>query len=241
MDRKERAENLEVALMAALEGWQADLWTCMPAIVNTFDATKGTISAKPAIKGRVRSPNGKAPLPGAIFDKDDWWWAEMPMLVDVPVQFPGGGGFSVTFPLFEGDDVLVVFANRCIDAYWQNGSRINDIAIQAPELRMHSLSDGYAIPRIYPLPKLPAEISNSAMQIRSDDGELLIELTREQKIRIVAPTIELGEELKALVNSAFVTLFNNHVHTSTTPGTPTTIPTAQFDEETMLTQKVMAE
>lgn len=46
---------------------------------------------------------------------------DLPILPDVPVVFPGGGGFALTFPVAAGDECLVVFASRCIDAWWQSG------------------------------------------------------------------------------------------------------------------------
>ena len=64
----------------------------------------------------------------------------MPLLPDVPVVFPGGGGFTLTFPVASGDECLVVFASRCIDAWWQSGG-----VGEPMEPRMHDLSDGFAL------------------------------------------------------------------------------------------------
>jgi hypothetical protein len=182
MDRKERRESLEWVLRSALEGFQADLWTALPGTIESFDPTKMTCVVKPSIQARVRSADGKAPVPGAIFDKDDWWWVSLPVLGDVPVVFPSGGGFTLTFPLLPGDPVLVVFASRCIDAHWQSGG----VQPQA-ELRMHDLSDGFAIPGHRPLPSVPPSVSESTVQLRSDDGAVIIELTDGHVANVIAP------------------------------------------------------
>ena len=58
----------------------------------------------------------------------------------MPVVFPGGGGFALTFPVAAGDECLVVFASRCIDAWWQSGG-----VGEPMEPRMHDLSDGFAL------------------------------------------------------------------------------------------------
>ncbi|MFW8450019.1 Gp138 family membrane-puncturing spike protein, partial [Klebsiella pneumoniae] len=62
----------------------------------------------------------------------------LPLLVDVPVVFPRGGGCTLTFPVKPGDECLVIFADRCIDFWWQSGG------IQEPvDERMHDLSDAF--------------------------------------------------------------------------------------------------
>ena len=109
MDRRERSCTEEEAIRAAFDGMAAGLWTAMPAIVQSFDPAKMTLVAQPAIKGRVRGKDGTISF------------VEMPLLVDVPVLFPSGGGFSLTFPIAQGDEALIVFADRCIDAWWQSG------------------------------------------------------------------------------------------------------------------------
>jgi hypothetical protein len=55
-------------------------------------------------------------------------------------RFPRGGGCTLTFPVKEGDECLVIFADRCIDFWWQSGG------IQEPvDGRMHDLSDAFCI------------------------------------------------------------------------------------------------
>lgn len=58
-----------------------------------------------------------------------------PMLVDVPVFFYG----NFTFTPQKGDGCLVVFADSCIDGWFQNGGVSNPI-----NYRTHDMSDGFA-------------------------------------------------------------------------------------------------
>src|SRR5271155_5094227 len=109
MDRRERMGSLLVAHKAAQDGFEADLWTALPALVVSYDATKLTVSAQPTIQSQVRPPGGT------------WVTAPLPPCLDCPVVFPGGGGFTLTFPVAAGDEGLLVFASRCIDAWWQSG------------------------------------------------------------------------------------------------------------------------
>ncbi|SRR6266700_364845 len=212
MRREERVESANEALLAALEGHEAGMWVALPGIVQSFDPTKATCVVQPAIQARVRSKDDVTPpIPGAQLDEAPWWWVTMPLLVDVPVVFPGGGGWSITFPIAVGDEALVIFASRCIDAWWQSGK----VDIQA-DLRMHDLSDGFAIvgPRSLPRKPNPA-ISTTAVELRNDAGTVKLKIASDgTSVEIVAPAIKLGNggALKKLINDTFVALFNAHTH-----------------------------
>src|SRR6187431_703340 len=107
LDRRERAGDFTEAMLTTQDGMQARLWTCVPGIIQSFDPAKRTCVVQPAIKALVQAPDGTES------------WVALPLLVDCPVQFPGGGDVVLTFPLKTGDECLVVFASRCIDSWWQ--------------------------------------------------------------------------------------------------------------------------
>lgn len=159
MDRRERSPSLQVSLLAAFKGMQSEIYTSLPCTIQSFDAGKRTVTAQPTIKAQVQNEDGS------------FQWVTMPLLVDVPVYFPEGGGVTLTFPIKSGDEALVVFANRCIDAWWQSGG----IQLQA-DLRMHDLSDGFAFVGISSVPRVISAISTSRAQLRSNDGEAFVEL-----------------------------------------------------------------
>jgi len=155
MDLRERIEDPVEGQRAALDGRQAQIQTAMPGIIQSYDAERQTCTVQPAIKGRVESPDGSVAS------------VALPLLVDVPVIFPSGGGMSFTFPVHEGDECLVVFASRCIDAWWQSGG------VQEPlAARMHDLSDGFALVGPRSQARKLADVSTTEAQLRSDDGLL---------------------------------------------------------------------
>jgi hypothetical protein len=172
LDRRERFENSTVAFRAALRGWQAQLWTAIPGIYQGPGSAGGkqTANVQPAIQALVQNEQGV------------WSPVTMPLCVDCPILFPGGGGFQLTFPLSQGDEGLLVFASRCIDAWWQSGG----VQAQA-EIRMHDLSDGFFLPGQLSQPKVPASFSTSTTRLTSLDGELYIELASGHVANIVAP------------------------------------------------------
>jgi hypothetical protein len=167
MDRSQLLNDAEQAMRLVLDGRQSTLWTAMPGIVQSVDFGKMTCSVQPAIQGTVELENGT------------YQSVNLPLLVDVPICFPSAGGFIITMPLAANDEVLVVFASRCIDAWWQSGS------VSRPmEARMHDLSDGFAIPGPRSQPNVVGDISSSALQIRNDAGTAYVEISASGAIKL---------------------------------------------------------
>lgn len=65
---------------------------------------------------------------------------DYPILENVPVLFLGGGNYALSFPVQKDNECIVLFADSCIDAWWQSGGVQGQIVA-----RMHDLSDGFAI------------------------------------------------------------------------------------------------
>lgn len=160
MDPRERTKIPQVGIDAALAGLRADIWTTLPGIVVSYDVDAQTAQIQPTIQAQIQ-------------DKDSGAWSNttLPVCLDVPVIFPGAGGYALTFPLKEGDEGVVLFSARCIDAFWQQGG----VQPQA-ELRMHNLSDGMFIPGRISQPKKLANVSTTAPQLRNEDGSVYIEI-----------------------------------------------------------------
>lgn len=170
MDRRERNPSEEEVLRLAFRGMQSRLWTAMPAIVESFNPARMTVEVQPTINGTKRSPKG------------EWSSLRMPKLVDCPVLWQGGGGVTLTFPIAKGDECLVVFASRRIDEWWQQGG-VQD----ALEIRMHNLSDGFALVGVRSLPRA-FNVSTTQAVLRSDDGSTFVRLDPAgQLVQVTAP------------------------------------------------------
>ena len=165
----ERANDHRTAIDTALDALAAELWVALPGIVQTVG--DGVVSVLPTIEMLVTKQD------------DTEVSTQMPVIVDCPVVYMGGGGFVATFPIQPGDEALVIFADRCIDGWWQSG-KVSPQSV----LRMHSLSDGFAL--IGPRSQLKAipNISTSSAQLRSLDGSTYIEIAGGHVVNIVAPT-----------------------------------------------------
>lgn len=159
MDPRERWSDNDEALRVAIESAMLNAWTALPGILVSFDADKVTAVVKSAVGGVALGSDGEASP------------TDLPLLQDVPVVFPRGGGATLTFPLQPGDEVLVVFSCRPIDSWWQSGG------VQRPaNARFHDLSDAFAIPGPMSQARKIGGISTSAVQLRSDDGAAFVEI-----------------------------------------------------------------
>lgn len=159
MEPRERYNDPIEAIRTAQDGHQAQIWTALPGIVQSFNAAAVTVSVQPAVKGQMRGQDGKTTQ------------INLPLLVDVPVVFPRGGGFTLTFPVAAGDECLLVFSSRCIDGWWQEGG-----SQPALDQRMHDLSDAFALIGPMSQKRRVGGVSATAMQLRSDDGATYVEI-----------------------------------------------------------------
>lgn len=172
MDRRERIDDDAEAMIVVLDGHQANIWTSIPAIIQDFDPVRQTCSAQPALMMQIRNPEGVTS------------WQALPLLTDVPVHFPSGGGYTLTFPVQAGDECMVVFSKMCIDAWWQLGGANN----VRNDMRQHSLADGIAFVGIKSQPHTIPEISTDSVQLRNDAGDTRIDV-KDGTITLKAPTL----------------------------------------------------
>ncbi|WP_221775428.1 Gp138 family membrane-puncturing spike protein [Pseudomonas sp. MSSRFD41] len=228
MNVKERLDDPLAMLSVAQRSAQSKLWTSIPGIIQSFNAAAMTCVVQPAIQSFVTDDNGAMVL------------TNLPLLTDCPVQFPAGGGCTLTFPVVAGDECLVVFASRCIDSWWQSGG----IQAQA-ELRMHDLSDGFALLGFRSQPRVIGGISLQAVQLRSDDGQAFVEInptthavnattsgpasvSAQGGITLTAPLVTINGDVKVNgkvdttgdVKAGTISL-QLHKHTGVTPGSGT--------------------
>lgn len=231
MNRDCLINDAEVAVLTALDGRQSQIWTCLPAIVSSVDFSAMTIECQPSIQGMITLPN-ESMIP-----------VNLPLLVDCPIVFPSAGGFTLTLPIAVGDEVLVIFSSRCIDAWWQQGG------VQPPaELRMHDLSDGFAILGPKSQPNVISNISSTNAQLRNNAGDLYIEITQDGKINlkttagvnihgdvVITGELTVSGDIETTTGDVNVPLgevtagslsipLTTHIHPTTTAGAPTGPP-----------------
>ncbi|MCC7907759.1 translation initiation factor IF-2 [Klebsiella pneumoniae] len=176
---KTRSGALAEVLASERKVLSEQMRVALPGIIQSFDPESVTAVVQPAIRYIERDNDGNTST------------QDYPLLVDVPVIFPRGGGCTLTFPVKEGDECLVIFADRCIDFWWQSGG------IQEPvDGRMHDLSDAFCIVGPQSQAKKIGGISTTAAQLRTDDGSAIIELAAGGAVTITSPQITINGPLQ---------------------------------------------
>ena len=153
-----------------------------PGIIQAFDPIEQTVTVSLALRENVevlQGLNGVTP----VFTRQD---VEVKQLLHVPIVLPRAGLFSVTMPIQQGDECLIVWGDMCIDDWWQNGGIANQI-----ERRRHHLSDAFAIVGCWSQPRVLSSYSTDTMQLRTEDGTVVVELTSDT-INLTAPTVNIN-------------------------------------------------
>jgi hypothetical protein len=218
MDRRERYSDHQEALRTTQDAHQSGIWTALPGVIQSFNAGAATVTVQPAIQGQFRGRDGTTTS------------RDMPLLVDVPVVFPRGGGVTLTFPIAVGDECLVVFASRCIDGWWQQGGSQPQI-----DARMHDLSDGFAVPGPFSQKTKIGGIATGSAQLRSDDGNTYVEVLAGHvnvrsatAVTLQAPSVTITSD-DVQINGASLkhngkNVGSTHTHTGVQPGGGTSGP-----------------
>jgi hypothetical protein len=176
----------------------AGVRTCMPvqvlSVTNSGDASPiGTVSITPLVS--MVTTDGQVIKHGTI--------------TDVPYMRYQGGGNAVIIDPQVGDIGMASFCDRDISSVVANGS-----AAAPASLRKHDLTD--AIYHHAILAAAPTQY----IQFKADG----IHVVSPNPVTVTAPSILLGatgQTLLSFVTSAFVSLFNGHVHAASGSGVPT--------------------
>lgn len=165
IDDESQDSPLYDAVMAVIEDRLVDVWTCMPARVETYDAAR----QKATVTILVRS---------AHVDEDEVRQVQtLPIIHEVPVKTNGGGGFSTSYPIRPGDTGLVWFCSASIDAWAQQGG-----IVDPRDDRRFDINDAVFEPGLrdfkHPLRNLPTDRA----RFGNDAGTVGVEVTGTEAI-----------------------------------------------------------
>lgn len=155
MNYEQSLATPETAADRQIQQDRLNLHTALPAKVVSFDPANQTVTLAIQIKMQLADGTG----------------ADIPPLVDVPVSFPRGGGFAVTFPLKAGDEGIAIFSERCIDGWWHSGG-----ASLPLDFRLHDLSDAMFIPGICSTPRAIGGFFTDGLSMQTLDGGTYIRI-----------------------------------------------------------------
>ncbi len=218
-DKLNEAEHggLSAMLAEVLAEYRKSLFTAIPAIVVSYD-------------GATKRANLQ-PTPLTLFK--DGTSGALPILPNVPVIMPSGGGYYVSVPLKKGDTVLVCFCQRGIKNFKKT------YAEAAPSGGVLDINSPVAIAGFGSLAVTPS----TGLSLQKEDGTVKVEVL-EDNIKIEAPikvdvivggsggatfnadgSVDFANGASSPVDGDFITAsgisLNNHVHPfTTTSGAP---------------------
>ena len=205
-----RSPTLSEVLRTSVDYFLQDLYSALPGRIDVYDAATQKADIKPLIKRLIASESGEEIV------------EELPILPQVPIVFPrGGGGFFMTFPLKPGDLVLLVFNQRSIDKYIAGpGEDTNP-----DDFVIHDISDAVAIPGFYPDSKALKDIDSDDL-VMGFDGGVSIHLNKEGVINLGSKAAADALALASKVNSnvdALQAAHDSHTHLTTATVGPTPV------------------
>lgn len=187
-DKSNNISTLTSTIKTAIENSFKDLHTAMPGIIETFDATKMTVSVQPAIRRIFKTTEA---------DKEILVPSKLPLLINVPILYPRGGGFSLTFPIKKGDECLLVFSERSIDHWYEYGG------IQSPGARrFHSLSDAIAFVGLSSKNKVVPVYDTVNTQLKKDDDTAVITIKENSDIDLHSTADITADCVNAVIDAS---------------------------------------
>jgi len=160
-------QDLSDLMREFIEYYFTQIHTSFPGVVTEYDAKTRRATVQPSLKRRAGNKE----------------YIEFPLLIDVPVQFPGTKKWTIHFPLEKGDEVSVFFSERSLDAWKDAGQD----GIEDPDPRRFDLCDAYCVPGLQPQEFIAAK--EAGLQIihkDKPDGELISQvLMTDDKIETI--------------------------------------------------------
>lgn len=206
--------SLADVFTGAIDATLGKIHTSMPGKVVSYNSLAQTVDVQPMCKRQLFTADGEK-----VYES-------LPLLPGVPVCFPRGGGYVVTFPLQAGDTVVLVFSEAGLAEFLETGSEA-----EPWDTRRHHISNAVAIPSISPDTAPLASGDNSARTA----GIVIGKDGANEQIRFASGSIKLGANatdfvaLASLVNTNLTNMrdfFNLHTHPA--PGGATSAPTANM-------------
>lgn len=126
-------------------------------------------------------------------------------IIECPVDFAGGGGWSFEHKLVPGDEGLIIFSQRCLDAWIQTGGMAEN-----PVARFHDKQDACFIPGIRSKKNAIKDFQNNGIRLRNADASVYHWLkddgTIESKNDSASHTIKPDGSVESVNGSGYVKL-----------------------------------
>lgn len=135
-----------------------DVGTSIPGHIIAFDPATQLAQVQIGVVRIDRNGNTSTPSP----------------IIECPVQFPGGSSYIVEHQIDPGDECLIIFSQRNIDAWVNTGG-----VAQQPIIRFHDFNDAMVIPGLRSQPNAISGFENNGVRLRNKAGDKFIWLKND--------------------------------------------------------------
>ena len=124
--------------------------------------------------------------------EDDFLQDARPLLENVPVHTPGGGGWHMTFPVAVGDTCLLSFSQQGYDHWlYKDEDRAGERSDGYPNtwaFRKFDLTDGFCMVGYNTLPRKITDYQDDASELRNSDRTQRVSLNEDGSVLVKAGT-----------------------------------------------------
>lgn len=142
----------------AISSQICNIHTCLPAKIVSYDYTVQKATVQPLLSRRYKNGTEEGDI------------QPIPEITNVPVIFPRSTGFSMHYPLNEGDNVMILFSERSMDEWLDVGGKLAPL-----DPRKFDLSDAIAIPGLYPFSDSSPAEDNTTYTVQVGSAKLKID------------------------------------------------------------------
>lgn len=202
--------TLEQVIVNAIDAALLELHTGLPAKVIIFDPSTQSCDVQPLLQRVYLDADAGLDVP-----------VELPQIQNVPIEYPAGGGFAITWPLSPGDIVYLAFCERSIDGWLEAAP---GLSVDPLESRKHHLSDAVARAGLRQRRGALPGLMTPTLRVGLEDGTALFEVTADGNLILSSTVgISLGgpESVQPFVRGTdLLQWLANHTH----PYIPAAVP-----------------
>ena len=196
--------------------------TSLPGVVVEYDAATRRARVQPAVDLLLSPPDNPTADFGALIPMPK------PIILDVPVIFPAGGGYTVHFPLVKDDPVMLLFAERDIATFKETLETGPPLTDDVMEIQHAVCIPGFVLPNegdvMIPPPVIPPgafpDFTYGAT-IQTNDGLTFVHLAAEPNeihARIVGDPVDETTYVRITPQRIYATPDNEITRVDIRPG-----------------------
>lgn len=114
-----------------------------------------------------------------------------PPIIECPVAFLGGSQYFIEHQIDPGDECLIIFSQRYIDAWVNTGG-----VAQQDIVRFHDFSDAAILPGLRSQPNKISSFENNGVRLRNKAGDKFIWLKNDGTAEITVDTLKINGDIE---------------------------------------------